>query len=120
VTAHVHLATAVAMKLPRTEKQRASSRKTIEFTRGPLKKARQKPNGNCEICGVRCFLYNDHCHITGRQRGKLCCNCNMALGMWKDNIRILAGAISYLEKHRFRFPRSEPQRFPRLSSVRVA
>lgn len=38
----------------------------------------------------------DHCHVTGKVRGLLCNNCNLALGCFKDNINFLASAINYL------------------------
>jgi len=40
----------------------------------------------------------DHCHSTNEVRGLLCRDCNLALGMFKDNINNLKNAIKYLEK----------------------
>lgn len=57
--------------------------------------------GNCcKICYVK-FLggpkpYVDHCHKTGRIRGLLCMQCNMGLGLAKDNSITLGRAIEYL------------------------
>jgi DNA-directed RNA polymerase subunit RPC12/RpoP len=41
----------------------------------------------------------DHDHITGKVRGILCSNCNVALGQAHDNIGILYKLIAYLNKH---------------------
>ncbi len=54
----------------------------------------------CEIChrapGKR-VLNLDHDHKTGDFRGWLCSNCNTGLGLFRDNVALLAAAISYLE-----------------------
>lgn len=42
-------------------------------------------------------LMVDHCHKTGKIRGLLCERCNSALGMVKDNIKIMRNLIKYLE-----------------------
>ena len=39
----------------------------------------------------------DHCHNTGKVRGILCHNCNVSLGLIKDNTQILLNMISYLK-----------------------
>ena len=59
-------------------------------------------NGCCAICGRHQSIFGkkldiDHCHINGIVRGLLCNQCNQALGLFKDNIDILASAISYLQ-----------------------
>lgn len=58
-------------------------------------------NGKCCICskfveGTKINI--DHCHKTGKVRGLLCWNCNMAIGYLKDNIDNLKNAIKYLEE----------------------
>ena len=62
-------------------------------------------DGRCPICGRR--LTNttvvDHDHETGKVRGLLCSRCNSGLGMFEDNIRLLARAIVYLEEHGKRY-----------------
>jgi hypothetical protein len=59
--------------------------------------------GVCAICkdppGVR-RLAIDHCHSTGVVRGLLCGPCNVSLGQFKDNPRILLEAAKYLIKRR--------------------
>lgn len=39
----------------------------------------------------------DHDHKTGEVRGLLCSGCNKALGLFKDNIEFLNGAIRWLK-----------------------
>ena|SRR3990167_45321 len=60
----------------------------------------------CTICkqpetiklnGTTKTLCVDHDHITGKIRGLLCNNCNVALGSLKDDIGLLKQAIIYLE-----------------------
>jgi len=58
-----------------------------------------KQNGVCAICKVKKegTLHIDHNHKTGVVRGLLCSNCNMDLGIMKDNIYSLDNAIEYLK-----------------------
>ena len=56
----------------------------------------------CAACGIttnpsKKFWHIDHCHTTGRVRGILCANCNIALGQVSDNIDHLRKLITYLE-----------------------
>lgn len=58
--------------------------------------------GLCAICPKRLIgrdCHIDHDHVTSKVRGLLCGSCNTGLGFFKDNIRLLANAIVYLEKH---------------------
>jgi Recombination endonuclease VII len=60
--------------------------------------------GVCAICGsgasVGRVLLVDHDHQTGKVRGLLCWRCNSALGFFRDDTGILAGAIDYLRRSR--------------------
>ena len=62
----------------------------------------QEQNNVCAICGQVCStgkkLAIDHDHTTGKVRGLLCKNCNVALGQFKDSVDVLQKAIKYLEK----------------------
>jgi Recombination endonuclease VII len=58
----------------------------------------QKQRGLCAICEK---LLNkphiDHCHLTGRVRGLLCKDCNNALGLFREDVKIMRSAIDYIE-----------------------
>lgn len=58
----------------------------------------ERQSGVCAICkkhrGKR--LSVDHCHTTGKVRGLLCNQCNLALGKFEDNIDALKAAVEYL------------------------
>lgn len=57
----------------------------------------------CAICGYsdkskpKFFPLVDHDHESGKVRGILCSNCNMAIGKMKDNPELLRKAAKYLE-----------------------
>lgn len=59
----------------------------------------------CGICGKNQSLFKkrfsiDHNHETGKIRGLLCPQCNVALGLFKDNQEILISAAKYVTKHK--------------------
>jgi hypothetical protein len=65
-------------------------------------------NGVCAICGKSEITTNqygvtplcvDHCGETHKIRGLLCRKCNLGLGHFNDDIKILESAISYLRKN---------------------
>jgi hypothetical protein len=66
-----------------------------------------KQKNKCSICGIdnngkyrnkdRAFAV-DHCHNTNKIRGLLCSDCNIAIGLLKDNTKYLQSAINYLNK----------------------
>ena len=56
--------------------------------------------GNCKLCGIPIdpkAVQIDHCHKTDIVRGLLCRPCNVGLGMFKDDRKMLERAILYLE-----------------------
>jgi hypothetical protein len=61
----------------------------------------EKQAGLCAICtkvnqnGRKLAI--DHNHTTGKIRGLLCSNCNVGLGHFKDNLKLLSRAGSYLQ-----------------------
>ena len=57
-------------------------------------------NQGCEVCGRRDGkICVDHDHVTGKFRGILCANCNLALGYVADSPGTLQKLITYLETH---------------------
>jgi Recombination endonuclease VII len=54
--------------------------------------------GGCAICGNPDADNVDHDHATGRVRGILCFNCNLAIGHIADDEDRLFGAIAYLAR----------------------
>ena len=58
-------------------------------------------NAACGICGAnsssRGKLCLDHDHESGRIRGFLCTECNLALGYLRDDPELLRRAIEYLQ-----------------------
>ncbi len=69
----------------------------------------ERQNHCCAICGTHqddiphaTFKHNplviDHDHETGEVRGLLCPTCNNGLGHFKDSVKTLANAISYLTR----------------------
>lgn len=54
----------------------------------------------CEACGkAEGKLVIDHDHTTGKVRGCLCGNCNTALGMLKDDPRLVESLLAYISLH---------------------
>jgi hypothetical protein len=52
----------------------------------------------CAICATYGDLVIDHDHQTGRVRGLLCNNCNLALGLLGDNTDVIDSAGRYLRE----------------------
>ena len=57
----------------------------------------------CKICGSedpghkKYDFVVDHDHNTGEPRGLLCHQCNVGIGMFRDNTTYLSNAINYLK-----------------------
>jgi hypothetical protein len=67
-------------------------------------------DGRCSVCqnpmrlkgvgkGKQDVAHLDHNHSTGKPRGLLCGNCNVAIGMLGDDIELLRSAVAYLEEY---------------------
>jgi hypothetical protein len=62
-------------------------------------------NHICAICGTTDTIQGqntlciDHCHASNKVRGLLCKSCNIGIGEFKDNKRLLLNAIDYLEEY---------------------
>jgi hypothetical protein len=71
------------------------------------KKIAEQQN-KCEICkeeetstfrGTLKGLAVDHSHVSGKVRGLLCKNCNVSLGLLKENKQTIKAMLNYLEKY---------------------
>jgi hypothetical protein len=61
----------------------------------------ESQQGKCPICLDAIVITDsaiDHNHATDEFRGVLCKQCNRALGMFRDNPKIIARALTYLLK----------------------
>ena len=82
-------------------------KKAYGITLDEYNKLLSKQKNKCSICEIdnngkyrnkaRAFAV-DHCHNTNKIRGLLCSDCNIALGLLKDNTKYLQSAINYLNK----------------------
>lgn len=52
--------------------------------------------GRCLICDSAEILFIDHNHKTGQIRGLLCHNCNVGIGHFKDDPKLLSKAKEYV------------------------
>lgn len=50
----------------------------------------------CGLCEKQKITDIDHCHKTGRVRGGLCRSCNLGLGYFKEDKKLLRKAIKWL------------------------
>lgn len=88
----------------RNEPNRLNSyyKKKYNITSVDVQNLKKKQEYKCAICGREEGETNlakfvvDHCHTTGKVRGVLCGNCNVALGKMEDDVARLARAIEYL------------------------
>jgi len=65
----------------------------------------KKQNFQCAICKIDAITLNrnldvDHDHLSGTVRGLLCNKCNQGMGLLREDVEILKGALEYLERHR--------------------
>lgn len=83
------------------ERSRKSALKNkYGLTQEDFQRLYESQDGKCAIClklvgGTKINV--DHCHKTGKVRGLLCWNCNIAIGYFKDNTNNLKNALKYLE-----------------------
>ena len=52
--------------------------------------------GGCEVCGSDYWPCRDHDHGTGKFRGWLCRDCNLVLGIIRDDVQRLRALAEYL------------------------
>jgi hypothetical protein len=73
-------------------------RLTYNLTIDEYENLLKSQNSECGICKEPFTKrpHIDHDHVTGKVRGLLCGDCNVALGGFKDNVNFLQNAIDYL------------------------
>ena len=77
------------------ERERARARRRKGMTDPPGAAV----SGQCPICPFVGPLVCDHDHSTGKVRGFICGNCNLAAGMLKDSSSAARNLAQYLESH---------------------
>jgi hypothetical protein len=84
----------------RFEQQRKHLRSTYNLTLAEYDAMLEAQGGACGICSgpptVHGRFYVDHCHATMKVRALLCHQCNVALGMMKDDPELCEKAAAYL------------------------
>lgn len=81
-------------------RQRVSRLRVYGLTKESFGILLDEQNNCCAVCGeVMRKPQVDHCHKSGQVRGLLCNKCNWGLGMFNDNIDLLASAVSYLRNN---------------------
>lgn len=62
----------------------------------------KKQNYECALCNIKLEInkstHIDHCHETNKIRGILCHSCNVGIGHFKHNSKVLQKAALYCEK----------------------
>ena len=61
-------------------------------------------DGGCKICGTKDpgkglkHFHVDHSHTTGKVRGLLCHSCNVGIGLFKEDVKLIQKAIEYVNR----------------------
>lgn len=82
---------------------RRNNLKRIGFTPELFDELVAYQNGLCAICDAALsdlpskHVHADHCHTTSEPRGILCHHCNSAIGLLKEDKRLLKKAEEYLD-----------------------
>ena len=81
------------------EKKRATHLKgKYGITLEQYNEMHQAQDDCCKICNNKTDkLVVDHCHTTGEIRGLLCSTCNSAIGLLKEDPKVISNAIEYLK-----------------------
>jgi len=88
-----------ARKYERANKAKIANQKLIAKYGMTLEQFEEmviRQNRQCLFCKEIKRLSVDHDHKTGKVRGLLCTECNLALGLFKDSQETLQRAVDYL------------------------
>jgi hypothetical protein len=75
-------------------------RKYFGITEEEYRQMYNEQGGLCSICGVTLDQHTadvDHCHAYNLVRGLLCRRCNLAIGMFQDDVKLMRRAADYVE-----------------------
>ena len=96
---------AYARRFQRAEKlRRHNLKRNHGLTTSEFEQMRHAQQGRCAICRTlpdepHGVLVVDHCHLSDRVRQLLCNNCNMAVGLVRDDPVTAARLAAYLLRH---------------------
>jgi len=74
-------------------------RNTYGLTVEEFHAARKKQQDRCAVCRRKAQLCVDHCHDSKKFRGLLCRKCNVGLGMFHEDWKLLIHAANYLKEY---------------------
>lgn len=87
------------------QRRRAKFKRVYGITLDEYDEMLKSQDYKCVTCGKEHNdteqekLRVDHCHATGKVRGLLCHNCNISLGLIKEDIKVLDSLKAYVLKH---------------------
>lgn len=81
-------------------RRKADLKRNYGITMGAYDLLFKAQDGKCAVCGEEGSkaLAVDHCHISGSVRGLLCAKCNKALGLLKEDPKIIMAAAAYVRR----------------------
>lgn len=88
-----------AFRAKRRKSGRAAQLRKYGLTQDGYRDMLDAQGGGCAICTKSfrvAIMHVDHCHATGKVRGILCRQCNVALGLFGDDPDRLMEAAEYL------------------------
>jgi hypothetical protein len=76
------------------------SKKLVEIRKNLKLKNPPPLPGVCPICELHTDNWIlDHCHFSNEFRGYICNSCNLGIGRFNDDVRLLENAIAYLKQN---------------------
>lgn len=89
---------------PAEKHRRHNLKRNYGLTTGEFEQMRRAQRGRCAICRLlpdepHGVLVVDHCHMSDRVRQLLCNNCNMPVGLVRDDPVTATRLAAYLLKH---------------------
>lgn len=92
--------------------KRSKLRTTYGLSLDEAREMLRNQGGGCALCYAplslderrdrKTMAHVDHDHLTGAVRALLCNTCNVGLGSFRDDPRLLRKAATYVEEHRSR------------------